>query len=103
MSTNGSGPAPFVQVRGVSKWFGDLQVLAEPRHRFEQLRGDFAVTEHRLVDGDVQYLAEHHGAVAERALVDETALQGDRRLGHARWGDQLGRLGGQSRDEELVD
>ncbi len=26
--TNGSGPdGPFVQVHGVSKWFGDLQVL----------------------------------------------------------------------------
>ena len=30
MSTNnGNGSAPFVQIRGVSKWFGDLQVLDE--------------------------------------------------------------------------
>ena len=27
MSANGNGAAPFVDVRGVSKWFGDLQVL----------------------------------------------------------------------------
>ena len=27
MSTNGSRAEPFVEVRGVSKWFGDLQVL----------------------------------------------------------------------------
>ena len=29
MSTNGSSATPFVQVRGVSKWFGDLQVLKQ--------------------------------------------------------------------------
>ena len=27
MSANGNGSTPFVDVRGVSKWFGDLQVL----------------------------------------------------------------------------
>jgi polar amino acid transport system ATP-binding protein len=27
LSTNGNGSTPFVEVRGVSKWFGDLQVL----------------------------------------------------------------------------
>ena len=27
MSTNGSGSTPFVEIRGVSKWFGELQVL----------------------------------------------------------------------------
>jgi polar amino acid transport system ATP-binding protein len=29
LSTNGNGSAPFVQVKAVSKWFGDLQVLKE--------------------------------------------------------------------------
>ena len=29
MSTNGNGSTPFVDIRGVSKWFGDLQVLNE--------------------------------------------------------------------------
>jgi polar amino acid transport system ATP-binding protein len=27
LSTNGSGERPFVEIRGVSKWFGELQVL----------------------------------------------------------------------------
>ena len=27
MSTNGNGSTPFVDIRGVSKWFGELQVL----------------------------------------------------------------------------
>jgi len=27
LSTNGSGSTPFVEIRGVSKWFGELQVL----------------------------------------------------------------------------
>jgi polar amino acid transport system ATP-binding protein len=29
LSANGDGAAPFVQIRGVSKWFGDLRVLNE--------------------------------------------------------------------------
>jgi polar amino acid transport system ATP-binding protein len=29
LSANGNGSAPFVQVKAVSKWFGDLQVLKE--------------------------------------------------------------------------
>jgi polar amino acid transport system ATP-binding protein len=40
LSANGSGQTPFVQVRGVSKWFGHLQVLKEI---------DLDVNEHNVV------------------------------------------------------
>jgi polar amino acid transport system ATP-binding protein len=40
LSTNGSRADPFVQVRGVSKWFGDLQVLKTV---------DLEVREHEVV------------------------------------------------------
>jgi polar amino acid transport system ATP-binding protein len=40
LSANGSGATPFVDVRAVSKWFGDLQVLK---------RVDLAVREHEVV------------------------------------------------------
>ena len=80
MSANGDSAVPFVQVRGVSKWFGDLQVLN---------RVDLHVREHEVVcligaSGSGKSTLLRCLNLLERVEEGEIVVDGQTLTGHAK-------------------